>query len=71
MLNETLKNAVFAEGQVMRKMEKLLDKYYAVRGWKSNGIPSPEKLKSLGPDMVINDIEGVNNLREGFTVWPR
>jgi aldehyde:ferredoxin oxidoreductase len=28
--------------------DKLLDTYYELRGWDRNGIPTPEKLKSLG-----------------------
>jgi aldehyde:ferredoxin oxidoreductase len=32
------------------KWEKLLDEYYELRGWDSNGIPKPETLKRLGMD---------------------
>jgi len=29
-------------------VDELLDEYYRLRGWDSNGIPTPEKLRSLG-----------------------
>jgi aldehyde:ferredoxin oxidoreductase len=39
------------------KVEALLDDYYSLRGWDKNGIPTPEKLKSLGLDWVVKDLE--------------
>ena len=30
---------------------KLLDSYYALRGWDNNGIPTKETLKKLGLDI--------------------
>ncbi|MBI5018571.1 MAG: aldehyde ferredoxin oxidoreductase family protein [Deltaproteobacteria bacterium] len=35
------------QGQVVH-LEPMLDEYYALRGWNSEGIPSPEKLAELG-----------------------
>jgi aldehyde:ferredoxin oxidoreductase len=29
-------------------LDKMLDKYYALRGWDQNGIPTNEKLAELG-----------------------
>ncbi len=29
-------------------LDKMLPDYYILRGWDSNGIPTPEKLKELG-----------------------
>ncbi len=39
------------------KVEALLDDYYKLRGWTKDGIPTPEKLKSLGLDWVIKDLK--------------
>jgi aldehyde:ferredoxin oxidoreductase len=38
------------------KWEIMLDDYYQARGWDKNGIPTPEKLKELGLDDVIEEI---------------
>ncbi len=32
----------------VHKLDELLPQYYDVRGWNTNGIPTPEKLKELG-----------------------
>ena len=44
-----------AEGQVVN-LDILLDAYYEYRGWDKNGIPTPEKLKELGLDWMIDKI---------------
>lgn len=31
-------------------LDKMLDDYYKLRGYDSNGIPKPEKLKAIGID---------------------
>lgn len=36
------------EGQVVRNQDKFLDRYYQLRGWTKEGVPSPEKLEELG-----------------------
>lgn len=36
--------------------EIMLDDYYQARGWDKNGIPTPEKLKELGLDDIIEKI---------------
>jgi aldehyde:ferredoxin oxidoreductase len=35
----------------------MLDDYYRLRGWDENGIPTREKLKSLGLDDVADVLE--------------
>jgi aldehyde:ferredoxin oxidoreductase len=39
------------------KVDALLDDYYRLRGWTPDGIPTPEKLKSLGLDWVVGDLK--------------
>ena len=39
------------------KWEGMLDDYYRLRGWDENGIPTREKLKSLGLDDVADVLE--------------
>jgi len=38
------------------KFEAMLDEYYQLRGWDKNGIPTPEKLRDLGLEDVIDKI---------------
>ena len=57
MLKEPLKNAGPATGQVVAKMDALLDEYYAFMGYDKDGIPTAEKLKELGLDSVVDDME--------------
>ena len=38
------------------KWEVMLDEYYRLRGWDKNGIPTPDKLKELGLEDVIEKI---------------
>jgi aldehyde:ferredoxin oxidoreductase len=44
------------EGQVVRGLDKFLDRYYGIRGWTKDGIPSQEKLKELGLDFALKDM---------------
>ncbi len=44
------------EGHLINE-EAMLDRYYRLRGWDSNGIPTAEKLKSLELDDLIPDLE--------------
>lgn len=39
------------------KYEKILDKYYEVRGWDNQGIPTRERLESLGLEEVADKLE--------------
>jgi aldehyde:ferredoxin oxidoreductase len=36
------------EGQMVREMEEFLDRYYQIRGWTKEGVPTPEKMSELG-----------------------
>ena len=38
------------EGQIVRNQDKFLDRYYELRGWTKEGVPTPEKLRELGLD---------------------
>jgi aldehyde:ferredoxin oxidoreductase len=44
------------EGQMVRTLDKFLDEYYQLRGWTRNGIPTREKLESLGLGWAAKDI---------------
>jgi aldehyde:ferredoxin oxidoreductase len=35
-------------GQIVREQDKFLDRYYQLRGWTNDGVPTPEKLNELG-----------------------
>jgi aldehyde:ferredoxin oxidoreductase len=59
MTTEPLKNAGPAEGQIIRKPDVLIDEYYQARGWDENGIPASDKLKELGLEGIIKDIEEI------------
>ncbi|HJX12672.1 MAG TPA: aldehyde ferredoxin oxidoreductase C-terminal domain-containing protein, partial [Dehalococcoidales bacterium] len=45
------------EGSMVKDLPGFLDEYYRLRGWTPNGIPTPEKLRELGLDYVVKDIE--------------
>ncbi|MGC9209960.1 MAG: aldehyde ferredoxin oxidoreductase family protein [Acidilobus sp.] len=45
-----------AKGHVV-ELDVMLDEYYAVRGWTKDGIPTREKLSSLGLADVARDLE--------------
>jgi aldehyde:ferredoxin oxidoreductase len=45
-----------ADGQVIKDIEAFLDEFYDECGWTRNGIPTPEKLRELGLEAIINDI---------------
>ncbi len=44
------------EGQIVSHQDEFLDKYYQLRGWTKDGVPTAEKFKALGLDFAINDI---------------
>ena len=47
------------EGQIVSHQDEFLDKYYQLRGWTKDGIPTEKKLKELGLDFMLKDmIEG-------------
>ena len=37
-------------------LEYQLNEYYQIREWDDNGIPTPEKLRSLGLDSAADDL---------------
>jgi len=46
------------EGQMVRHQDEFLDRYYQLRGWTKEGIPSPQKLEQLDLGYVVKDIGG-------------
>jgi len=44
------------EGQIVSHQDEFLDKYYQLRGWTKDGIPTEKKLKELGLDFVLKDM---------------
>ena len=45
------------EGQMITHLPEVLQAYYKLRGWTPDGIPSREKLESLGLGNLVPDIE--------------
>jgi aldehyde:ferredoxin oxidoreductase len=43
------------DGQMVREHDKFLDRYYQLRGWTKDGIPTPEKLEELGLGFVLKN----------------
>jgi aldehyde:ferredoxin oxidoreductase len=57
MLNEPLHTYdAPGEGEVVREMEQFLDRYYELRGWTKDGIPTAKKLAELGLSKMAKDI---------------
>ena len=46
------------EGQIVSHQDEFLDKYYQLRGWTKEGIPTPARMKSLGLDFALKDMTG-------------
>jgi len=44
------------EGQIVRNLDKFLDRYYELRGWTPRGVPSAQKLNDLGLGYVVKDM---------------
>ena len=40
------------EGQIVRHQDEFLDRYYELRGWSKEGVPTSEKLEALGLDNI-------------------
>lgn len=57
MLKEPLKNAGPSTGQVIRKLDTLLDEYYSYMGYDRNGIPTEEKLSELGLLNIVDEMK--------------
>lgn len=47
------------KGRYMKRenAEKMLDEYYRLRGWDSNGLPTPGKLRELGLEFVLEQVK--------------
>ncbi len=61
MLTEPLHTGTApGEGQMIRALDKFLDRYYQIRGWTQEGIPSPQKLNELGLSYVSKDMPAEN-----------
>ena len=41
------------EGEMVREMEKFLDRYYELRGWTEKGVPTAKKLDELGLGRIV------------------
>jgi aldehyde:ferredoxin oxidoreductase len=54
---EPLKNAGPYTGEVVRNLDGLIDEYYRLMGYTEDGIPTAEKLREIGLEGVIKDIE--------------
>jgi aldehyde:ferredoxin oxidoreductase len=61
MFKEPLQNAGPATGQMIAKMDVLLDEYYSFMGYDKNGIPTEDKLRELGLANVAEDMEKYRN----------
>jgi aldehyde:ferredoxin oxidoreductase len=57
MLNEPLHTyGAPGEGEVVRETEQFLDRYYELRGWTEDGIPTTKKLGELGLSKMAKDM---------------
>jgi aldehyde:ferredoxin oxidoreductase len=52
-----------AKGNVAH-IDEMLGPYYALCGWDENGVPTPEKLRSLGIGFVVDILYGEGGARE-------
>ncbi len=46
------------EGEMVREMEKFLDRYYQLRGWTKDGVPTAQKLEELGLGQIATGLSG-------------
>jgi aldehyde:ferredoxin oxidoreductase len=56
-LTEPLEDAGLATGEMVRNLDGLIDEYYDAAGYTRNGIPTPQKLREVGLEAVIPDME--------------
>jgi aldehyde:ferredoxin oxidoreductase len=45
------------EGQTVSHRDEFLDKYYSLRGWTKDGVPTEKKLRELGLDYTLKDLK--------------
>ena len=67
MINSTLKISFVSSHQKWNSLInishyfvfpfKFLDKYYELRGWTKNGVPTEKKLNELGLDFAMKDMK--------------
>ena len=59
--NEPVPNGPY-EGEMIdpEKWDIMLDDYYRLRGWSSNGVPGRSKLAELGLEFVAEELERLN-----------
>jgi aldehyde:ferredoxin oxidoreductase len=38
---------------MVREMEQFLDRYYELRGWTEDGVPTAQKLNELGLGQIV------------------
>lgn len=63
---ETQKAPTSGEGKPERSLlDKCIDRYYELRGWDNEGIPTRETLSAMGLDDVRQELE-----RKGFLIAP-
>ena len=46
----------------VEKVERMLDEYYALRGWDENGIPTEKKLRELGLETVAEELKRMGKI---------
>jgi aldehyde:ferredoxin oxidoreductase len=58
ILNEPLHtHGAPGEGEMVREMETFLDRYYELRGWTKDGVPTAGKLDELGLGKIVENRE--------------
>jgi aldehyde:ferredoxin oxidoreductase len=62
-LTEPLKSGL-AKGHVVTDLDTMISRYYELCGWDNNGWPTPDKLRSLGLDFVVDILYGEGAARE-------
>jgi aldehyde:ferredoxin oxidoreductase len=56
-LTEPLKSGL-AKGHVVTGLDDMISRYYALCGWDENGVPTPDRLRSLDLGFVIDLLYG-------------
>jgi aldehyde:ferredoxin oxidoreductase len=62
-LTEPLKSGL-AKGHVVTGLDEMVSRYYDLCGWDDNGMPTADKLRSLGLDFVVDILYGEGGARE-------
>lgn len=57
MLSEPLHtHGAPGEGEMVRELEQFLDRYYELRGWSNEGVPTGQKLEELGLGQIAGEM---------------